>query len=73
IYENKKYPIELKIRYNEKYVTNGLDQTARYLDQLGCEEGWLVIFDRRPEMKWDDKIYKKTESVNGKIITIIGI
>jgi hypothetical protein len=42
------------------------------MDTLGCDQGWLIIFDRRPEVKWDDKIYIKTETGDGKIITVAG-
>jgi hypothetical protein len=71
-YENQKYPIELKIRYGDKYVEDGLKKTARYMDTLGCDEGWMVVFDRRTTVSWDDKIYTQKETVNGKSITIIG-
>jgi Holliday junction resolvase len=73
IYENQKYPIELKLRYGKQSVEKGLDQTARYIDIYGCNEGWLVVFDRRPTVKWKDKIYMKKETVDGKIVTIVGI
>jgi hypothetical protein len=71
-YENQDYPIELKINYGEKYLEEGLEQIAGYMDTLGCAEGWMVVFDRRPAVKWDDKIFTKKETVNGKRITIIG-
>jgi hypothetical protein len=73
IYENRKYPIELKIRYGEKYIEEGLTQTAQYMDAYGCSEGWLAIFDRRDGLKWEDKIYLKKETVDGKTITIVGL
>ncbi|MDR2439803.1 MAG: hypothetical protein LBE12_10600, partial [Planctomycetaceae bacterium] len=73
VYDDKKYPIELKIRYSEKYIEKGLEQTARYMDIHGCEEGWLVVFDQRKRIKWDTKIYMKKKKINGKIITIVGL
>jgi type II secretory pathway predicted ATPase ExeA len=73
IYENRKYPIELKIRYGEKYLAEGITQTSEYIDVYGCVEGWLVVFDRRTGVKWDDKIYMKKETVDGKTITIVGV
>ncbi|MDR1155132.1 MAG: AAA-like domain-containing protein, partial [Bacteroidales bacterium] len=72
IYNDKKYPIELKIRYGEKYVEDGLDQTAGYMDLHCCDEGWMVVFDRRKTVKWEDKLYIKKETVNGKTLTIVG-
>jgi hypothetical protein len=73
IYENQKYPIELKVRYGKKYLADGLEQTSRYMDICGCDEGWLVIFDRRIHIKWNDKIYMKKETENGKTITVVGL
>jgi hypothetical protein len=31
-------------------LQKGLEQIDRYLTGLGLEEGWLVIFDRRPDL-----------------------
>jgi Holliday junction resolvase len=73
LYENRKYPIELKIRYGEKYLKEGIEQTAGYMDIHGCNEGWLLVFDRRARVKWDNKIYMKKETVDGKTVTIVGL
>jgi hypothetical protein len=72
-YENRRYPIEIKLRYGEKYVEEGLEQTARYMSTLGCSEGWMVVFDRRPSVTWDDKIYMRKEAVDGKTVTVVGL
>ncbi|MDR0714016.1 MAG: hypothetical protein LBF89_07155 [Bacteroidales bacterium] len=73
IYENQKYPIVLKIRYGKKYLEEGLKQIVRYADLHCCNEGWMVVFDRRSTVNWQDKLYMKKESVNGKTITIVGV
>jgi len=73
IFEDKKYPIELKIRRGDKTINEGIEQTMRYMNTFGCSEGWLVIFDRRPNAGWDEKIYTKKEMVNGKTVTIVGL
>jgi hypothetical protein len=72
VYENQKYPIELKIRHGEKYLAEGLEQTARYMDVYGCTEGWLIVFDRRTTVSWDEKIYMAKETVDGKTVTVVG-
>jgi AAA+ ATPase superfamily predicted ATPase len=72
VHEEQKYPIELKIRHGARYLEEGLAQTARYMDLHGCTEGWLVLFDRRPDVKWEEKIYTRKETVDGKTITIVG-
>ncbi|MDR1555830.1 MAG: hypothetical protein LBS88_02200 [Tannerellaceae bacterium] len=73
IYENRKYPIELKIRYGDKYLKEGLEQTARYMALHCCSEGWMVVFDRRTTVQWEDKLYMKKETVNGKTVTVVGV
>ncbi|MDR1675092.1 MAG: hypothetical protein LBR86_01270, partial [Tannerella sp.] len=72
IYEGQKYPIELKLRYGKNYLEKGFEQTARYMDVYGCSDGWLAIFDRHVRVKWDDKIYMKKKTVNGKTVTVVG-
>jgi len=73
VHDHQKYPIELKIRYSEKSVAEGIDQTMRYMDTFGCSEGWLAIFDRRPKISWSKKIFFKKETKDGKTVSIIGL
>jgi hypothetical protein len=72
LYKNQKYPIELKIRYGNKYLEEGFIQTAGYMDLHCCNEGWMVVFDRRKTVKWEDKLYFKKETVDGKTVTVVG-
>ena len=71
-YLGKKYPIELKINYGKKYLERGTEQLLNYMDILGCNEGWLVAFDRNAEKSWEDKIYQKSEEKEGKTVNIFG-
>ncbi|GHT21247.1 hypothetical protein AGMMS4957_09750 [Bacteroidia bacterium] len=71
-YGGQKYPIELKLRRSAQTEENSYSQILDYMDTLGVKEGWLIIFDRRPEIDWDTKIYLKTEKVEGKTVTIVG-
>ncbi|MDR0505248.1 MAG: ATP-binding protein [Dysgonamonadaceae bacterium] len=73
VYENQKYPIELKIDRYKNTLADGLKQTAEYAEKFGCAEGCLCIFDRSPEKSWDEKIYMRYETVNGKKITVVGL
>ena len=73
VHEEKKYPIELKILRGEKSIREGIEQIINYMDTFGCTEGWLAIFDRRPEIDWDEKIYMKKETAEGKTVTIVGL
>ena len=73
VYEGHTYPVELKIRRGEKSITEGVEQTIGYMNTFGCDEGWLAIFDRRPEISWDDKLYMKKVAVEGKTVTVVGL
>jgi hypothetical protein len=72
VYDGKKYPVELKILQNERSRAVSLKQISDYADKVGADAGWLVVFDRDAEKSWDEKIYMKTETVNGKVITVAG-
>jgi len=72
VYEEQKYPIELKILRNSKSLSDGLEQLSVYMDKMGSNEGWLVLFDRNAEKSWDEKLYMRLEEHNGKRITIAG-
>jgi hypothetical protein len=73
VYEGEKYPIELKLWHGPKSLEDGLVQTARYMDSYGCREGWLAVFDRRPDTVWDDKLYIRKETLQDRTITVIGL
>ena len=73
VYENEKYPVELKLRYGPGTVVEGLEQTARYIDSYGCNEGWLLLFDRRDDAAWNDKIFMNKETINGITVTVVGL
>ena len=73
VYETQKYPVELKLRRGDKSIAEGIEQTLRYMDSFGCSEGWLAVFDRRPKISWDKKMYIKKETTDGKTVTIVGL
>jgi len=47
----------LKFRQGEKSIQQGIEQTICYMNTFGCTEGWLAIFDQRPNIDWDKKIF----------------
>jgi hypothetical protein len=73
--EIQKVVIELKILYKslDKTIEEGLRQTYEYMDKCGTDEGHLVIFDRRENVSWDEKIFEREEEYNGKKIKIWGM
>ena len=53
--------LELKILYSnlEKTIEKGLVQTKKYMDKCGAKEGHLLIFDRRENRTWEEKIWRE--------------
>jgi hypothetical protein len=72
VYKEQKYPIELKILRNSKSLPDGLEQLSAYVDRVGSNEGWLVLFDRSSEKPWEEKLYMRSEAYKGKSITVVG-
>ncbi len=67
--------IELKVLYKtlEATLAEGLAQTWEYADRCGAEEAHLIIFDRRPERAWEEKIFRREETHEGRVITVWGM
>ncbi len=65
--------IELKVKRDGKTLTEGLLQTAEYMDIANAAEGHLVLFDRDLEKNWDKKIYHWVEQVENKTINVWGM
>jgi hypothetical protein len=71
IYNKREYIIEIKLK-DHQTTEESLSQLARYLDTNGEKEGWLVIFDRSPKKKWEEKIYWNITEFDGKTIHVVG-
>jgi hypothetical protein len=71
-YAGRRYPVELKIHYNDKVYEQARNQLLRYMERLDCNQGRLVIFDQLITVPWDNKIFWKTEQVQGKTIHMVG-
>ena len=68
-----KYAVECKkISFYEKSHEKAYDQVCGYMDRLGVDEGWLVVFDPDLAKPWEGKIYSQDISWQGKTIHLIG-
>lgn len=69
--------LELKIfRSNmDATIEKGLQQTAEYMDKCGgtINEGHFILFDRRPNRTWDEKIWHRTAEYDGRKIEVWGM
>lgn len=71
----QKVVIELKILHTglEQTIASGGEQTAAYMDRSGTGEGHLVIFDRTPDKRWEEKLFQREITVNGVGIQVWGM
>lgn len=67
--------LELKLLHKSLDATmrEGLEQTADYLDRVGATDGHLLIFDRRPGIAWEEKIFQRIEAYGPYTIRIWGM
>ena len=56
----RKFVVECKVLRKglERAVGEGVEQTAEYMDRCGAEAGHLVVFDRREDRSWDEKVFR---------------
>ena len=71
----RKFVIECKVlrKSLEQTIAEGLNQTTEYMDRCAAEAGHLVIFDRRADRRWDDKVFHTRRALNSGEIDIWGM
>ncbi len=72
----RKIVIECKILHKglEQTIADGLKQTAEYMDRCDAEAGHLVVFDRREDRRWEEKVFHRRQvSESGVEIDIWGM
>ncbi len=70
-FAGREFALELKIKHSNETIADGKKQLHRYLDKLGLEKGYLVIFDPA-DKDWDSKIYMKEITFQNKTIVMVG-
>jgi len=62
--QTQRVVIELKLLHKslDATIAAGIAQTRDYMQTSGTTDGHLVIFDRRPEIPWDQKIFRRIEA-----------
>jgi hypothetical protein len=73
--EIQRIVLELKIRYGslEATLADGLPQIADYAARCKADEAHLLIFDRRPSVSWEDKIWRDTAHQDHRTVTLWGL
>ncbi len=67
-----RHAIEVKLRRDTETEERALEQVARYLDHMGLDEGWLVMFDLRSTLPWDERLTQRTVETAGKRVVVVG-
>ncbi len=67
--------LELKIQRKglDATLREGLPQVVGYSAACGADEAHLIIFDRSGEKEWDQRIWERVETVNGREICVWGM
>ena len=71
-YKGKKFPLELKLVRGEKTRAEGLDQLSGYMKLLGSREGWLLLFNLKTTIPWEQRLYAETVEQEGWAIHVFG-
>src|SRR3954470_21400684 len=53
-WRGEQHAIEVKLRRDTRTEADAIEQLAGYLDRVGLREGWLVLFDLRKELTWEE-------------------
>ncbi len=72
-YGPDQFVIELKLYRDEETRQDGLEQAARYLDQMGLSQGYLILFETRVGKTWEERIYREVVEVEGKTVILMGM
>lgn len=69
-WQKQRIVLELKVKRREKTLLEGLEQTAKYMDGAQATEGHLLIFDRDPDLSWEQKFSTHQESFQNRTIHV---
>ena len=58
----------------ESTVTEGVEQTAGYMDRCAAEAGHLVVIDQRAGRTWEEKVFRRQRrSKDGRPVEVWGM
>ncbi len=72
-WKDEVHVIEMKLKRNAQALPKGRSQLKRYLDTLGQQRGYLVLFELKPstEVSWEDRIKWTVEEFEGKELVVV--
>ncbi len=76
VYGPDRFGIEIKrVRDHdglETIIARGVAQLCGYLQSLGLDHGWLVVFDVRAGRSWDERLWQREVAHAGRTVTVLG-
>ena len=71
----RRFVVECKVLHKglDATIRQGLEQTLGYMDRSAAEAGHLVVFDRTEGRRWEDKVFRREESADGRTVTVWGM
>ncbi|MBI5515269.1 MAG: AAA-like domain-containing protein [Deltaproteobacteria bacterium] len=71
-WKTQRVAIEVKLRRDTETEGEALAQVAGYLDALGLDVGWLVLFDLRAGSTWSERIFTRARQVGAATVHVVG-
>ncbi len=71
-WKTQRVAVELKLWRRPTTEAKGIGQLGGYLDSLGLDEGWLVLFETRPAIDWNARTFTCTELAGGRTVHVVG-
>jgi hypothetical protein len=71
-WRSERHAIEVKLRRHTRTEAAAREQVLRYLDAMGLDEGWLVMFDLRAKRSWKERLTLRTVKKDGKRVHVVG-
>lgn len=62
----------MKLRRDTQTEERALEQMVRYLDHVGLDEGWLVVFDLRSTLPWEQRLTTRLLEAGSKRVHLVG-
>lgn len=73
VYGEDRFVLELKLCRGPRDEPHGLQRLARYLDRLGLEHGYLLLFEIDSVRPWEERLRWEMHQRDGKRITLVGL
>jgi hypothetical protein len=72
-WQDQVIPIEIKLHHDARALPQGLQQLGRYMDKLGQQHGYLIIFEKQSseELPWEVRIRREEQEVEGRRISVL--